>query len=441
MPKAVQPFVVLFSILLAFLIGRHFDGSPPGIREDDAGPLRPADLIGSALKIEQGRADRARRLGQAFVEIDESNVDAIADLLGRSIDDLAPYEIRMFVDAWARFDSRAALEQAMSWPSGGARTAGASRAVSLMARRNPVEAKHVVVDMLSDQEGSLGVILVRELARGWIHNGDLEGAGQFIEEMPPNFDREVLTYELAEAILSEEGPDAVRRWASAVPEKAEANYKGVAYRKAALVLEPADRERTIAWLEEDVDRWFGGAGMRVLARKWATKEPEAALVWASRLPEGRSRHFAVSFAFQGWYESDPEAAREWLLNQTEGEPLDPARAQLANYLVDREPEAAAVVARGMADPKQRRRELVNIIGKWMKEDRAAADAWLERDADSGALRAEIEARRLRRAGGRAVRRSSAESTSRSPLSGRDGIQPNSAAGGDRSGSVAAEEET
>ncbi len=375
------------------------------------------------------------------MEVDASNVDAIADLLGRSIDDLAPYEIRMFVDAWARFDSRSALEQAMSWSSGGARTAGASRAVLLMARRNPVEAKHVVADILSDHEGSLGTVLVRELARGWIESGSLDGAGQFIEEMPPNFDREVLTYELAEAILNEDGPDAVRRWASEVPEKAEANYKGVAYRKAALVLEPTDRERTIAWLEKDVDRWFGGAGMRVLARKWATKEPEAALVWASRLPEGRSRHFAVSFAFQGWYENDPEAAREWLLNQTEGEPLDPARAQLASYLVDREPEAAAVVAKGMADPTQRRRELVNVIGKWMKEDRAAADAWLERDADSGALRAEIEARRLRRVGGGAARKSSVEPMSRAPLPGRDGIQPDSEADVGRSDPVAAKGET
>jgi hypothetical protein len=343
--------------------------------------------LAEILSIQDGRAERAFRWGRLLKSASVEEIEHVVDILEPDIDAVPSYELRTIVDSWSRHDANAALDRALQWRmASSARSVGVGRAIRVMAMSNPIKAVHTVVSISTSDKSGLGRSATLALARGWIDGGELAGASRFLAKMPKEYNREDLTFDLAKAWLAAEGPAAVKAWAEGVPEDTPGNYRGTAFRKAALVLEANDRADALDWLAEHETQWYGAAGARMLARQWARTDPLEAMAWAASLEGERSRHFSVSFGFQGWYEEDPEAARSWLLAQSGSAVWDPARSRLVDDLsrVERY-EQSLEAAQQVIEPRLRDEMIAKALAEWQAADTKAAQRWLEQNSISDSI--------------------------------------------------------
>jgi hypothetical protein len=173
---------------------------------------------------------------------------------------------------------------------------------------------------------------------------------------------------------------------------------------------------------------------------WAERDPQAALAWATALPEGELRtdktigaieliasrdplraieaakrtlrtaedqESALSLIAQRWMRSDLPAMVEWMTRQPEkiqdellssvtaewgrqdpagaaawldqfpkGARRDKAVGAFASAVTPVDPEGAATWAATISDPEQRHSAVENVLNNWGGADKAAAVAWL-----------------------------------------------------------------
>lgn len=150
-------------------------------------------------------------------------------------------------------------------------------------------------------------------------------------------------------------------------------------------------------------------------RRWAEREPEAAVVASLRLPEEGMRFEALQAVVAGWVQLDPEgttefirqlpigadrtntlgealrlwvkaspkAASEWLDRLEPNPELDAGVAALATLpqLVAHRPEVAISWAESIVDAERRSNALTAIVRQWAETDAGAARRYAEQSAD------------------------------------------------------------
>ena len=303
---------------------------------------------------------------------------------------LTTEELRLFMLAWARFDAPGALEQTLSWPRPFHRN-GSGAAIYAWAMRDPSAATWA---LRSIEDPELEDFMEGRMIAGWAHGTYKQDASEYIASLPEGPRRFSYIGMLAWE-LSKQGPEAVMRWAEAVPDDLP-RYKAAVFLNASSTLAAADPPGTALWLANHSSRDYSSGTMRVVARSWAKSDPPAALQWLIQQPAGERRDGSISNAFLVWLGAFPEDAASWLLSATPERALDSTLRLMVGRTQQESPKRAIDWALAIDDPQLRQRVVTNVAHGWMGRDADAAQAWLAR---SDLSQETLDAIRDHRAGG------------------------------------------
>ena len=114
---------------------------------------------------------------------------------------------------------------------------------------------------------------------------------------------------------------------------------------------------------------------------WCKMDPQAASHWASQLPEGDTRNWALSKMAKVWAEKDPQAAWEFASQLPEGNVSNEvllnvamgwAKLNVAISWAEKDPQAAAKVALQLPEGDARNLALSGVAWAWAEKDPQAA---------------------------------------------------------------------
>jgi len=282
-------------------------------------------------------------------------------------------ELRLFMLAWSRFDAAGALAHALALPRPFHRNASGA-AIYAWAYRDP-EAALEALDTV--EEDDLRKFMAGRMVAGWAHGGHERSVTEYLSSLPKGPERFAYVGMLAWE-LSKRGPEALTAWAEGAP-AAFPSFKNAVFLKASTTLSSIDPAQTARWLTPYLDRPYAAGTLRVVARSWANRDPEAALDWLTTLPPAQEVDAAVSNAFRVWLSHSPEPARVWLRARTPSPALDPALAVMAARARDRSPGLALPWALTMSDEELRAKFVIRLGRRWLHNHPEAARAWLERN--------------------------------------------------------------
>lgn len=143
--------------------------------------------------------------------------------------------------------------------------------------------------------------------------------------------------------LAQSSPEEAARWAAALP-------PGKQQDRAALVV---------------VDRWTGN-------------DPAAAAAWTTQFAEGPLREQAMSVVARQWGLRDWNAAAGWLETLPMGSSRDAAIGAFVTSADGYDIKLALEWANQMEAPDNRAMRVEDTARRWLREDNAAARAWLEK---------------------------------------------------------------
>lgn len=306
--------------------------------------------------------------------------------------DLSPDEMRLFMLAWSRFDAPGAYAWARDWPTG--RRHALMRAATHAWGFRDGPAAMAALEGVRDAERRAQ--LEEALFDGWLRSDDRAGAGPYIALLRDPMRRRRLTAVLAAETLRA-GPEALMDWVEQVPEDAPHDFKQLAFVQAAGLLAREDPTRATAWFEKHREGSYSVGSIGVIARRWAAHHDRKELfAWLRALPadgaRADERSDAIGTAFRVWLREDDAAARAWLDSMLPDPALDPAVAALVLRLSGSTPESAIAWAGRIEDEDLRRRSQVRVARGWLRADREAALAWLEASDLGDDLRQKIVGR-------------------------------------------------
>ncbi len=395
----------------------------------------PEAAKAAALRIEGRQGDQARNsLVSALAQSDPKAAWEFAKSLPANREGYMDPRIQA-VSAWAQSDPRAALTAALEISEAEGRNRAVSTAVSSWARSNPSEAltyaktlsdaslqsdvlRALASNSESDPKALLDAVVeympagdnyrdavrnifsnwarrdpaaaaaavaslpagrvqsesISSIAAQWVASGKREEALQWVRQLPEGQGRE----SALENIFS--------KWASDNPQQAIAAANAL----------PADlRGKVIdsiasGWSRNDpqgVLRWAGSltdAAQRrdVLGRaltQWADSSPESAAGYLDRL-SAEDKAEILPRVVDRWASKNTEAAAEWLARQPAGPAKDSAIERIGQKIAAEDHETALSWAVTISDAKRRDRQVESLARDWVRQDAAAAKAWINRSS-------------------------------------------------------------
>jgi hypothetical protein len=179
------------------------------------------------------------------------------------------------------------------------------------------------------------------------------------------------------------------RWAEGVPEMLP-SYKQAAFRKACAALAASDPELAVRWAAEHAGRDYAEGAAEIIAGRWASVDPQAALEWLLAQPRDTERDRAVADAFAQWLAFARAPAEGWLRAAAPAEGLDEAVRVLVRRAHQQGSLEGAVGWAQRIHDAELRDEVVVALGRaWLRRDPVAASRWLDRSELPDALRAAI----------------------------------------------------
>jgi hypothetical protein len=323
--------------------------------------------------------ERTAGIVAAFEDLDTRTAQQLAEIMDSPQERIPVYELKLLYATWAARDADAALDFILLRDST-AKThmAIATQVVSTVASREAAKARTWVTSLTDVVPEDLRAALVVGLAEGWpASTQGYEGISELIQTLPRGFERDRSVRVLVRGLVRDGKLDDAMRWAESIPLDASKQYRALAFRKIAEIAGKESPMRVSDWLDGHREHRYGQAGIRILARSWAQRDPEGALVWAMAQPDDRARFLAVKFSYQAFYDAESAAAQTWLATQPDSAPLDVARMTFAlshSYADSRE---AAAEALKIKDEALRKDTLSKVLRHWFGNDAPAARAWMD----------------------------------------------------------------
>ena len=365
--------------------------APPGATADEPAGSAAADARSlNELLSDPDIYGRARALALRIPQLGPEATPEIEAAIQRGLATMSIADFELLMRAWASRDPRAASLWAIGLGAPRFRNSAVDIAVEAWAQIDPSAALEGVVFALHSPDRELSQSAQRAIVRGWFRKdrGELEtyirGLGDGVAQQ-----RSLLAYSLA--LWEAEGGAAVIRWAEALPSDP-ARFKQAAFRQVSTALAWADPEAARRWCETHCDGPFGKSLRTAIVRTWIHEGENAAevLEWVARAPDGPSRVHALRVGYETWAMQDRRGALDWMKAKIEEGPAPWVRLLFGAYarqLSVTAPAEAIVWAEQIEAPQAREEMLVRIARRWLREDRAAAEAWLNRSSLSESARA------------------------------------------------------
>jgi len=301
-------------------------------------------------------------------------------------------EFELLVRRWASLQPEAATDWVLHLSPTRLRLSAIELAVETWARRDPRATVAGVTWATQGLDRELAQAVQQGLVRGWFQ-ADRRELMQYIENLGegPDQQRSLLAYAIA--LLDAEGPDAVTRWADAVPGDNE-RFKIAVYQQAAAALAWGDPPAAERWCAAVCEAPYGQSLRGAIARiriQNGENVPQV-LEWLSRAPAGTSQAQALVIGYQLWALRDPDAALQWmqgkLAERPEPEPwIRILYGSYARQLARTSPREALQWAEKMEVESAREEMMIRIARKWRRQDEAAAETWLKQSPLSEEQRA------------------------------------------------------
>jgi hypothetical protein len=241
---------------------------------------------------------------------------------------------RTIAEEWARQDPDAALAWAAGLSDGEQRSGAYAGIIGNLLERNPERAAAIALALdPADRPKLLG-----DIAETWARQAPEEAVA---------WANSLNATERAEALSN-----ALGGWAAAAPAEAAAYVDGL----------PAEER---------------GDHVGRLGRTWAQEAPAEAAAWLGTQEESAGRADAMGHVMWNWTNADPEAAADWLGEQPAGPSYDNGVAGLAKAATNTfdDPETGVGWASTIENEQLRTTMTQHTLGRWMRQDPAAAQAW------------------------------------------------------------------
>jgi hypothetical protein len=241
-----------------------------------------------------------------------------------------------------------------------------SSAVSKWSEVEPVAAAHFV-----DAIGTSGLDLTMtfsSIAASWASQ-DPAAALAWAQQHPDGFGNQALQGAINGWWRKD--PGAAEAYVAALPD---AGGREMAACLASALFR-ADPVHAREWISQLPSLQARQAADSAIAQLWATDDPAAATRWAAQLPADEGG-FSAGAAAALWAKQDPAAAGDFL-NSLGGTMRDGAVVSFSAVTALENPSVGLTWASTIGDPKMRADTEERIVGEWLRQDEAAARAWIQ----------------------------------------------------------------
>jgi hypothetical protein len=334
---------------------------------------------------------RARGLGALLPTLGPDPVEQVEAILMDPVLALhvGATEIELLARYWATFEPEAATNWAVTRSPLVFRTAAVLSTLPVWAKADPFAAVEAARPWMDRKDVS--DILVAAVVLGWYSGGDPPELQTFMQELGVSFSRQRALSAYVRTKLRTEGPDALMRWAEAIPEDLP-RYKLAVYRQVGFGIAPFDADAALSWCDAHCEGPYGADLRGMVGRGWLLSDPPGALRWLSSSPGSQEARFALRVSYSSWIRADREAAMQWIAEQALDEPptaLIPTYPIYARVLARDSPSRAIRFAELVSDQDGRETILIEIATAWRAKDEAACEAWLEQSPLSEEAREKV----------------------------------------------------
>lgn len=376
-------FVLVMGLAIGFAAGRYqrIRENPMAAVEIPAEPP-PSRVAGQSRILDalliQDPFERVRALA-ALTDLSAEEVAQIPDALKTTAVDRDLPEAALLLRLWARRDPEAATHWVLTETQQEIRPPLLKPAVEEWAARDPEAAAQGLQEVILRSPGPTVQAAEVALMRGWFDSGHYEGLQDYLLGQGVTFDQQRAIKAFVRRMIQRAGPQAAIDWAEALPDEP-SRFKLAAFRQVSAELGKTDAQVALRWCEKHCQGPYGEGLEQQIAVGWATYEPEQAIRWLAKMPEGQERDLAVLSAYRFWWQQERGgAARRWLeqIGRDGFEPwMAPMAIIYAPMLALEDPVEATKWA--MLTPADRREQVLVAVGRrWSGQDPEAAEAWIE----------------------------------------------------------------
>jgi len=330
--------------------------------------------------------ERARRLGELLPQLGPEAIPDVQAVLDRFRLHLGAVDFDLLVRFWATHDPEAATAWTFKRASPLYRSAASQTVIEVWARQDPAAALVAVENALRMADEDVARTVQLALVRGWFH-ADRDELERYIYSLGSGIKRQRAIFAFALTLAAEEGSEAVTSWAESLPED-DPRYKTAVFRQVLSALAWGDPAEAVRFCDAHCDGPFGSRLRVVLIRTRLRDGAEGAEVveWVGGTPaeteaqiEERAHEIWVAYAL--WARRDRKEALEWMRRQIDSPKppawITPLYGEFARQVSVDSPEEAIQWAQKIDEEGERELTLVRIARRWLRQDEAAAEAWLE----------------------------------------------------------------
>lgn len=336
--------------------------------QESTGRPRASQPLGPLLRTEDAY-DRYRMMLSFIDHLSPEEFEAVvAEFRESGMTEQRLGEYSMLLSAWAKVDPLAALGDARKHTES---SFAIDTILATWASEDPESAiRWANENHVGDVANPFMPGIIRALA-----TCDPVRATGLLVGMPRSVERGKALDGMLPSLLSQ-GNDATRRWIESLEDESLRN--GAILRVAEKFAE-SEPEETLAWLRANPGE---AANRRVddVFRTWARNNEPAAMEAYRALPEGAERSNALRGIVSNLAASDLRAAVA-LMDQYPADVSERAARHFAWQAFGQNPSIAVDQIARIRDEGTREWMYRRLVGSWLRDDTAAASAWLQENAE------------------------------------------------------------
>lgn len=301
---------------------------------------------------------------------------------------------------WAETDPQAAFAWAMQLPPDQFRSRAVQSVLSKIAQTEPEKAMAMATDSLpAGQEridgvtSSLRIWLKADFAKGeaWVNAlpaGKLrnEAYATLISVLGDTNPAEAIAkmfanpeaMKQARSVLSQLASKDPRAAVEAVLKLPEGRSRNDAIESLASSWARNEPDAAIAWLRQLPASGSRNNALRNIIYNELRDEPVKAIeVAMNDLSPGWERTSAISNTIANWSRTDPDAALQYLDKLPQGEAYNQAFSSLANRMAEDNPQKALTLVMDQPNVQARNQALSSVLQQWIKDSPKEGFQWLE----------------------------------------------------------------
>ena len=211
-------------------------------------------------------------------------------------------------------------------------------------------------------------------------HSDLTAAVQFANQLPAGDRRNQALYSLLGAAEMMNDPQLAEQLYAQLPSQGRINIAGTVASRLAVT----DVNAALAWASALPEGQARSRALAAATQMWAQNDPAAAVVWVWQNNPPTEKEDSMREPFSTWLKSAPDEALAWALALPAGKTQDELAANGIVHLASTDPRRAAELMKTKLSSDSQSRAADGLATNWAESDPVAAAAWAEQLPESDA---------------------------------------------------------